>query len=204
MDYMRRLADFHQRPYLVVKETYRTEPRDYTNWCNSDLMDQLAAGDDPIVTIIRHPFDNVASAIRFLKTWKGPCWRVLQPFTPSVPPFRDLNRMVEETARNWSAFVSWVRRHDLPLVRYEDIAHDPHESMATICRLCGVPFEARMLDHRQRRVYAGLGAWEVIHRPARPVSARSIDCGRTELDPEHLETIRELCGEAAASLDYTL
>ncbi|HUU98213.1 MAG TPA: sulfotransferase [Phycisphaerae bacterium] len=90
------------------------------------------------------------------------------------------------------------------VVRYEDLVQDPLHWLRTIYHDCGLPFDERTLDHRQRpTAFGGVGAPEVLKRPAKPVHSRSIGRGR-KLTPPQREIVRQICGPGALELGYSL
>lgn len=48
-------------------------------------------------------------------------------------------------AENWAALAEWAKRHAINIVRYEDLVSKPQETLADLCRGCGLPFEEQML-----------------------------------------------------------
>ena len=186
--------------YLAIKETYRVG----REWANADLLERIALGPHPVVTITRHPFDAAVSTLRFCRWWRGIPGRLIRCWVHDLPLFEDDAELMRFFAENWAAFVDWVNRHELYVVRYEDLVSEPRRMLSELCDHCGLPFHERMLDHQHRRTaFGGLGAPEVMNRPPKPVNTASVGRAR-HLSAEHREIIRPVCREAAERLGYSL
>ena len=202
--FLREIATRNSLPVLVVKETFRDIPR-HRSWHNVELLTWLASSADRAIGTVRHPYDTTASAIKLLRGFVGfRGWLSEQFIFPDCPRFADTNQLVRWFSHNWVRCVDWARGHCLTLVRYEDLVEDPSRWLGTICRHCDLPFDERTLDHRQRpTAFGGVGAPEVLKRPAKPVHSRSIGRGR-KLTPPQREIVRQICGPGALELGYSL
>jgi len=198
------LAARNNLPVLAVKETFRDIARD-SAWDNVELLDRFVASGSRMVAIIREPYDTTASTIKLLRGFVGFRGWLSEKFVfPDCPRFAEANQLVRWICGNWVRCVDWARGHRLAVVRYEDLVKDPSRWLRTICRQCDLPFDEGMLDHRQRRTaFGGVGATEVLKRPAKPVHNRSIGRGR-KLTPAQRETVRQICGPRALELGYSL
>lgn len=209
LTYLKDLAESNELSFLVIKETYRLGRR----WENVGWLDRIAAGNDPVVAITRHPYDAAVSSIRFTSWMRDTVigrmtervfGRLVRIWLPKVPVFVDDREIVEYFAQNWASFAEWCKRNRFFVVRYEDLVRDPGPQLRALCEHCNLPFDERMLDHSHPRAsFGGLGDPSVMNRPARPVNTGSI--GRKgDLRPEFREIIAAQCAVAAAELDYTL
>jgi hypothetical protein len=198
------LAARNNLPVLAIKETFRDIGRDST-WDNVGLLDRLVAGGGRSLAIIRQPYDTTVSTMELLRAVVGfHGWLTQKFFFPNCPTYANRTELVRWISTNWVRYVDWVRRHRLTVIRYEDLVADPRRWLRRICRHCDLPFDERMLDHRQPpNAFGGIGDVEVLRRPPRPVHQRSVGRGHT-LSPELSEIVRATCAQHAAEFGYTL
>ena len=207
--YLKGLAGSNKLSFLVVKETYRLG----RGWENVGWLDRIAAGNDSVVAITRHPYDAAVSTIRFRSWWRNSIigrmnervfGRLVRIWLPNLPLFADDRELVEYFAQNWVSFAEWCKRNRLLVVRYEDLVRDPGPELRALCAHCGLPYDRNMLDHRYPRTsFCGLGDPAVMTRRMARVHTRSV--GRKEkLAPEFRDIIVARCAQAAAEWGYTL
>lgn len=199
---MARRGGFSQ---LLVKETFR-DGFELPSWNNADLLDALAASGAPCLALVRDPYAVAASSIRLaapllrLRGWLGAGYRLLVPF---VPAFWTADQVVRTAAINWARFAGWQARRGLPLVRYEELVHEPAEILPRVCARLAIPFEPRMLDPRcAGRSFGGLGDPDAMRRKRR-VHGRALRRG-DDLTPAQREIVRAACADCAQPLGYDL
>jgi hypothetical protein len=202
--FLRELAARNSLPVLAIKETFRAIARD-SAWDNVGLLDRLVTSGGHNLAIIRQPYDTTVSTMKLLRGVVGFRGRLTQKFVfPNCPTFANHTELVRWISANWVRHVDWARGHRLTVVRYEDLVADPRQWLRRICQYCDLPFDERMLDHRQpRTAFGGIGAVEVLNRPPRPVHKRSVGRGGT-LSPELSEIVRTTCAQHAAEFGYEL
>jgi hypothetical protein len=201
--FLRKLAGMNALRYLAIKETFRDEMRD-PRWRNVALLDRLVDSGNPIVALIRHPYDVAVSTIRLCHWVIGMRGRLLSIRLPALPVFRNRTEVVASAARNWTNYSLWARRHGLDLLRYEDFVGEPEPHLREICRRCELPFDPQMLDHRRpRAAFGGLGDPGLLRKGARPVTTKSV--GQADkLTTEQREIVKSACAEHAPEFGYTL
>ena len=200
LDYMRDLTVANNLSHLVIKETYRSD----REWANVGLLDWLIKTDEPVIAIIRHPYDAAVSTLRMFRLWRGVVGRLVRPIVPDLPLFSGDREIVEYFAESWLSFTAWCGVNGLHVIRYEDLVRQPDRRLREICDRCGLPFDERMLDHRHPRgPFGGIGDPGVMARPAKPVNARSVGRKR-ELPGVLRSTIAARCSAIAQQFDYTL
>lgn len=202
--FLRDLAAHNGLPFLIIKETFhhrRLKPP----WCNFELLDGFASEQDPIIGVVRHPYDTAASTVRLLRRLVfGPSGWLVRRLFRNVPRFVDNTDIVRWSAENYLHFAGWVRQRHLFVVRYEDLVSEPGPQLRRICDYSGVPFDERMLDHRHpRTAFGGIGSPEVLYRPPQPVNRKSVGRGK-QLTDEHRDILRKVCAPCAAELGYPL
>ena len=200
--FLRRLASDNGFRYLAVKETYRYKGLTPI-WHNGPLLDRVVAGTDPVVALIRHPYDIAASTIKLCRWVIGLPGRIIRLRLPNLCGFSSATEVVRWAADNWVAYVNWARRHGLNLLRYEDFVADPRRELQAICTAVGWPFAESMLDGQRRRAaFGGLGDLGVLMKP-RPVDRKSVGHGQ-RLNDAQRHIVREACHALAHEFDYTL
>lgn len=201
LTYLERLASQNGIQTLVIKETFR----DGRDWDNVSLVDWIAAGTNPVMGITRHPFDAAASTLQFCRWWRGIVGRLARIWVPRLPLFPNDSNLMEYFASNWTSFVRWSGKRNLPITRYEDLVRGPEPALKSACDRAGIAFHAAMVDSRAPRIaFGGIGDPGVINsKKPRAVHARSVG-RKTELSPHLLEIVRSGCADAARDLGYDL
>lgn len=200
MHYLEGFAQINNLSALIVKETYR----EGKEWDNVELLDWVAAGSRPVLGITRHPYDAAVSTLRFCKWWRGIAGHVARLWIPRLPLFATDEILMDYFAANWSGFARWAAKHDVPVLRYEQLIGDPKQTMQTTCDRASLPFHPEMADSSiPRRAFGGIGAPEVLNRKPRPVHARSVG-RKKELPPRLVDIVRAGCLAAASELGYDL
>jgi len=185
---------------LVIKETFRSD----REWVNLRLLDSFVEGGDPVIAILRHPFDCAVSTLKMFRLWRGVVGHLVRPIVPDLPLFRGDPDIAAYVAKTWCDFVSWCASRRVHLVRYEDLVRNPEEQMRSLCEKCGIAFDAQMLDSKHPRgPFGGIGDPGVMTRPARPVNARSVGKKRG-LSPGLRDLIAKSCRESATPFGYAL
>lgn len=199
-EYILRLAAANRLSNLLIKETFRSGQ----SWENVESLDRLASGTDPVITIIRHPYDVAVSSLRFARWWRGIVGRLLRLVAPALPLFRNDLALIEYCADNWNRFADWCAQNASHQIRYEDLARDPSGCLREACASVGLPFDPRMVDHTHPRgAFGGIGDPGVMNRPARPVGTGSV--GRKHLlKPEFVEVIASQCADRCVRFGYEL
>lgn len=202
--FLRELAARNGFRFLAIKETFH-DRRLAPPWCNFELLDSLAADSNPVIAVMRHPYDTAASTVKlFRRLVFGFSGRMIRAWLPNVPRFADSTDVVRWTAENYLHFADWVRRRKLFVVRYEELVGSPGDQLRRICDHSGVPFDERMLDHRHpRTAFGGIGAPEIFYRPPRPVSPGSVGRGES-LSEQQREIIGQMCAGCAGEYGYHL
>jgi len=200
LEHLRGAARSNGMSTLIIKETFRSE----LAWANLGLLQQFVDGGDPVIGIIRHPYDCAVSTLRMFRLWRGVVGELVQFLVPDLPLFRGDEDIAENVARTWNDFATWCETRELLLVKYEDLARDPRATLAGVCTKAGLAFDPCMLDHRHPRgPFGGIGDPGVMTRPARPVSTKSI--GRRRRLPIALqEILSSVCAPSAARFGYAL
>ncbi len=195
------LAERNGLRYVVIKETYHgggVTPE----WHNVHALDRLADRSEPLIAIIRHPYDTIASSIRLFRWTLNVSGWLLRRQLRSLPRFANAASIVRWGARNWTEFAQWAARRQLPTIRYEDLVSAPAAVLAGVCDHAGMPFDPSMLNvSGKRRALGGIGAPEIFLRMPRPVHDASVGRGES-LSEEHKAVVREACIEAAAGFGY--
>ncbi len=200
--FLRKMALDNGYHHIVIKETYRRTGL-HPDWCNEPLIERLAAGGDPILALIRHPYDVAASTIKLCRWVIGPPGWFLRLRARNLPTFPTATHVVRWAAENWRSYVDWAQAHDLTLTRYEDFVRAPETHLDAICAQFGIPCEPHMLDFSHRRLaFGGLGDPEVLKAP-RPIDRTAIGRGQ-RLTAEQRELVRDLCASSAEALGYDL
>jgi hypothetical protein len=198
--FLRQMARENAFDCLIIKETYRRHGLTPA-WHNEPLLERLIARRVPIIALLRHPHDVVASTIklcRWATGWRG---RLLRLRHPAFCTFPDTTAVVRWAADNWTCYVAWARRHGLTITRYEDIVADPHRCMQTICNACHLEFSESMLDtHRPRAALGGIGDMPTLLKP-RPVDQACVGRGH-QMSPEHRQMVCDTCAAIARDFDY--
>lgn len=200
LTHLRDAANRNAMKTLVIKETFRSDRQ----WVNLGLLDSFVESGDPVVAIIRHPFDCTVSTIKMFRLWRGIVGHIVRPVVTDLPLFDGDPDIAAYAAKTWRDFAAWCARRRVILIRYEDFVRNPSTHMKTLCEQCGVAFDERMMDPKHPRgPFGGIGDPGVMTRPARPVSAKSV--GRKKLlAPRLREIIVNGCGEAAKEFGYEL
>jgi hypothetical protein len=167
-------------------------------------LEKLVAAGNPIVALIRHPYDIAASTIRLCHWVTGARGWLLHFRWPVLPVYRNRTEIVRSAARNWTRYCEWAGRHGFGLLRYEDFVGAPEPHLRSICERCGLPFDESMLDHAKPRVaFGGLGDPGLLRQGPRPVTTQSVGQAH-KLTPEQREIVADTCAQPAAELGYTL
>ncbi len=200
LEFLREAAQHNNLRSLVIKETFRSD----LAWANVALLDSFVRSGDPVIGIIRHPFDCAVSTLRMFRLWRGIVGHLTQFIVPDLPLFRGDADIAEYVAKTWNDFAEWCATREVFLIRYEDLARNPEDTLRSICVECDVAFHHCMLDHEHPRgPFAGIGDPGVMTRKARPVSVRSV--GRKKQLPRVLrEILVRRCSEHARRFDYSL
>lgn len=200
LDYLSEIARINKLKHLIIKETFRAG----REWDNLAMLNHMASSKDPIIAIMRHPYDIAYSSIRFTRWWRGIVGRALRIAAPGLPLFSDDREVVQYTAENWLSFAKWCQCHEPCAIRYEDLVNDPEIWIRKVCDYAKLPFYKNILDTRHpRNPFGGIGDPGVMQKTPKPISTQSI--GRKErLLPEYQEIIASICGDAVAEWDYKL
>ena len=201
--FLRKLTRMNGFRFLAIKETFRDERRS-PRWCNVDLVEKLVRVGNPVVALVRHPYDIAASTIRLCSWVTGVRGWLLRCRWPTLPVYRNPTDVVRTAAYNWTRYCGWARQHELRLLRYEDYVAAPERHLQEICDRCDLPFDPRMLDYRRpRAAFGGLGDPGLLRKGPRPVTTRSV--GQADkLTPEQRDIVKTACAEPAAEFGYTL
>jgi len=200
--FLRQMAVENGFRELVIKETYRRGGL-RTAWHNETLLDRLVRGGEPAIALIRQPYDLAASSLHLFHWVTGPRGWLIRVRVRRAPAFWNTTQVVRWAAENWNAFLAWARRHDLRIVRYEDLVQEPRTQLEIICQHCGLRFQESMLDKsRARAAFGGMGDVGVLKRP-RPIDRKSVGHGR-HLTDEQRRIVRDTCQHGARDFDYPL
>lgn len=202
--FLRKMALLNGFGFLLVKETYH-EQSTSPCWNNAELLTRLVSSGMPVIATIRDPFDTVASMVRLCRWLVGVTGRLLRLRWPVLERYRTRTEIVSWAADNWVRYCDWAQRHNLRLLRYEDVVNEPETHLRRICQHTGLPFHPRMLNHRDRRQTFGGGIGDVglLKLGPRPISTKSIG-RRHELTPDQQQIVRQTCAAHAARLEYSL
>lgn len=198
LTHLRDAATRNSMNTLVIKETFRSD----REWVNLKLLDSFVDSGDPVVAIIRHPFDCAVSTIKMFRLWRGIVGHIVRPIVTDLPLFDGDPDIAAYVAKTWCDFAAWCSARRVTLIRYEDLVRDPAARMRELCQRCGIAFDERMLDSKHPRgPFGGIGDPGVMTRPARPVSAKSV--GRKKLlAPRLQQIVTDGCRDAAAAFGY--
>ena len=200
LTHLRDAASRNTMSTLVIKETFRSD----REWVNLKLLDSFVDSGDPVVAIIRHPFDCAVSTIKMFRLWRGIVGHIVRPIVPDLPLFQGDADIAAYVAKTWCDFAEWCAARRVRLIRYEDLVRDPAARMRALCEQCGIAFDEKMMDAKHPRgPFGGIGDPGVMTRPARPVSAKSV--GRKKLlAPKLREIIANGCRAAGSGLGYDI
>lgn len=185
---------------LVIKETFRSD----REWANVPLLDGFVESGEPVVAILRHPFDCAVSTLKMFRLWRGIVGHVVRPIVPDVPLFRGDPDIAAYAAKTWCDFADWCSSRNVTLIRYEDLVRDPGKHLRALCDQCGIAFDEKMLDAKHPRgPFGGIGDPGVMTRKARPVSAKSV--GKKRMLPAALvKIVAGGCGDRAVAYGYSV
>lgn len=211
VDWLVARAHSSQRAAVVIKETYRGG-MPWPAWNNAAQVERLLArrfgeSSPPLVAIVRHPYAVAASTIRLCRPllaycgWQGFFVRLVWPVLPKL---RGADEVVRAAARNWAACADWLKRHDPPLVRYEELVANPRGEISRVCVALGVSCDDAMFEPGGLPGRAvGLGDSDVLYGPARPVDPASLSRG-DDLTVTQRAIVRDACADAAGQFGYEL
>lgn len=173
-------------------------------WHNALLLSTLLTRADAAVGLIRDPADLAASSIGLCGWNLGLTGRLVRIRWPQLPAFRSATDVVRWAADNWLCYVDWMRRHDVPLFRYEDLVRHPQIELPKICEHCDLPVGEETLDAMKARpAFGGIGDPGLMTGPTRGIDTNSIGKGRTLNDAQR-GIVREICERAAKDFEYDL
>jgi hypothetical protein len=205
LDFLRRLAEANGMRSLVIKEVFHQQEL-RPPFRNLGLLNQITAGNDRIIGIIRHPYDTAASTVLLLNWLLGKhrgC--IIRWLWPSAPRFRDDDHIIRWAAGNWAHFAEWSRERRLFVVRYEDLVADPAAVLPRICDHAGLPFHERMLNHHRHRpaAFGGGGDPRTMFCRPRPVHSESVGRGK-DLTRRQRASVKAACAARAGDFGYRL
>ena len=137
----------------------------------------------------------------------------------TLEPSRRL-QFLEDDSNHWRKSVDrhqreWREDARVTLVRYEDLAARPQETMREVCRFLDVQYDGRMLERRSEDALPPVRAqlqdkehqaWRSAHieRAREEVGTDSLTKWRSELSAAEIKVIETNCGEHMAEFGYAV
>jgi hypothetical protein len=152
----------------------------------------------------------------------GAPWRTNAASSEGHTPLDPARRLqlLEEDSNHWRESVErhqrvWQGDSRVTLVRYEDLAARPEQTMRDVCRFVGAPFDSRILERRSEDALPPVRAqlqdkehqaWRSAHieRAREAVSADSLTRWRSLLSSAEIEVIESNCRKQMAEFGYGL
>ncbi|MEO1129211.1 MAG: sulfotransferase [Planctomycetota bacterium] len=98
-----------------------------------------------------------------------------------------------------------IGRERYMLLKYEQLAAEPRESIAAVCDFLGIEMTEAMLEHHKRREEGFPDkSREWMENTLKPVFTSSIDKWKQDMRPEHIAMIESSVGDLMERLGYEL
>jgi hypothetical protein len=113
---------------------------------------------------------------------------------------------VRHYAQHWQKLVNGLlmlakRNSNIVLVRYEDLAKDPHTVCSTLMMRVGLEFESRQICVEGYSSVTNLGETVNHHNLKKPISPKSVGRRRDELSEKELRAF-SVCAELMSKCGY--
>lgn len=150
--------------------------------------------------IVEKTPSNVFAAGRLRKAWPESKFifllrhpvSIAQSWHEADPVKRPMDLSISHTLKFMNRVEAMRRRHDGPVLRYEELTADPEAAAQSLCAFLDVPYEPSMLEygrHDHGEISKGIGDWRDKIRTGTIQPGRALPQSEDEI-PEEL---REMC-----------